>query len=651
MYPNILTPSGYKSLSAMTIGDDVIAYDINTGDVILNQLLDVEEWTQSNDGSDFDWYLINGTYKLYKDQSIWVDMQVKHTYELVTGQTIYNDLDGDILITDIYQITPEEKWYRLHISNDHSYIADGITLHNATRTISNAGGNYNTGSTWVEGSVPTSADDVVATATSGNLTVNAASAAKSADFTNYTGTLTMNTSQTWTVQNDFKLVSGMTVTGTGTLAINNTSTITSAGKTWTGNLTIGTSTATFTVTLADNLTVVGAFTSSVAGAKTMNGNRLYAQGNIGFSTTATIGGTTVLEISGNATQTITGTYMALPTVINKSGGSLTIGSWTFYGSSLDYIAGTVNITSGTTLQFLVAAGSSQVINTTSAITWQNVTMGANVGGSGTLTFTSAFNIAGTWTSFSTGIFNINGCSFISTIPTMNIPATSGAITYSLDAPITVSGTLTVTGTNGGSLSGTSTIYLQGNLALSGSGGIAGAGTLEMNGTSKTITSTAGATLSCNFTINSSSITLNSGSTLRYSTRTFKLNFPLLGTGTVAITGNATIDGGGNSVEYLWFLTAGITVTLSSGLVINSQFQSLAGTAASRVTLVSSSSGVQRKFTLLNNGVATQSVLYTNATDIDSGDGQTIWSFGTPTLTNTINWGELTPYRTRGFIYG
>lgn len=649
MYPNILTPSGYKSLSAMTIGDDVIAYDINTGDVILNQLLDIEEWTDCVDGT-FDWYIINDTYKLYKDQSIWVDMQVKHAFELNVGDVIYDDLDGDITITGITSTTPD-SWYRVHISGDHSYIADGITLHNATRTISNSGGNYNTGTTWVEGSVPTSADDVVATSTSGNLTVNAASAALTADFTNYTGTLTMNTSQTWTVGTNggaivFKLVSGMTVTGTGTLTINNTntntSTITSAGKTWTGNLTFG-SVTTHTVVLNDDWTIVG--TLSAAGNKTFNGNKFLAQGNLSFSNSGSYVGTTTIEISGNANHNIiSNTFLPLATTINKSGGIFTFNNC-FITNNLTYSAGTVSTTGST----ITIAGT--VSLATSGITWNNVTIGTNNPTSHSITFTNAFNLSGTWSSFSTAGITLIGCSNIGTIPTMNIPATSGAITYNLDAPITVSGTLTVTGTNGGSLSGTSIIYLQGNLALNGSGGISGAGTLEMNGTSKTITSTAGATLSCNFTINSSSITLNSGSTLRYSTRTLKLNYSLLGTGIVAITGNATIDGGGNSVEYLWFLTAGITVTLSSGLVINSQFQSLAGTAASRVTLVSSSSGVQRKFTLLNNGIATQSVLYTNATDIDSGDGQTIWSFGTPTLTNTINWGELTPYRTRGFIYG
>lgn len=69
----------------------------------------------------------------------------------------------------------------------------------ATRTISNAGGNWNATGTWAEGAVPTSADDVVATSTSGNLTINAAAACRSIDLTNYVRTVTHNSSITLSI--------------------------------------------------------------------------------------------------------------------------------------------------------------------------------------------------------------------------------------------------------------------------------------------------------------------------------------------------------------------------------------------------------------------------------------------------------------------
>lgn len=64
----------------------------------------------------------------------------------------------------------------------------------ATRTISDAGGNWDSSTSWVEGAVPTAADDVVASATSGNLTINVAAACRSIDLSSYpaSSTLTHN---------------------------------------------------------------------------------------------------------------------------------------------------------------------------------------------------------------------------------------------------------------------------------------------------------------------------------------------------------------------------------------------------------------------------------------------------------------------------
>lgn len=64
----------------------------------------------------------------------------------------------------------------------------------ATRTISTLGGNWNATTAWVEGAVPTAADDVVATATSGNLTINVGAACRSIDLSSYLAILTHNAS-------------------------------------------------------------------------------------------------------------------------------------------------------------------------------------------------------------------------------------------------------------------------------------------------------------------------------------------------------------------------------------------------------------------------------------------------------------------------
>jgi len=91
----------------------------------------------------------------------------------------------------------------------------------AIRTISDAGGNWNATTTWVEGAVPIQGDDVIATSTSGNLTLTAGAITKSLDFTNYVGTFNMNNFNlaigTQTIMGTtFSLVPAMTFTFSST---------------------------------------------------------------------------------------------------------------------------------------------------------------------------------------------------------------------------------------------------------------------------------------------------------------------------------------------------------------------------------------------------------------------------------------------------
>lgn len=151
----------------------------------------------------------------------------------------------------------------------------------ATRTISNTGGNYNATGTWVEGIVPTSADDVVATATSGQLTVNVASAARTIDLTNYTNTITMNANWTVSGVSLSSVIASSTTTFAGTVGVlvfSTAHTLSQLGSSRIPNLRLsGTS---ITKTLTSNLYCVNY--DNNAQTSTINGFAIYCSGNIGI---------------------------------------------------------------------------------------------------------------------------------------------------------------------------------------------------------------------------------------------------------------------------------------------------------------------------------------------------------------------------------
>ena len=183
----------------------------------------------------------------------------------------------------------------------------------ATRTISNAGGNWDSTGTWVEGVVPTSADDVVATATSGNLTINVAAACRSLDLTGYVGTLTHNASITLSIGDAsggaLTFVVGMTYTRTATssiIALVSTSDnggagwpVTTAGKSL-GRLTIDGVGGKWS--MQDALTTGGIFMFTNGHLKTNNHNMSVSTLSAGTS----VAGTRVWE-PGSSTLTPTST--------------------------------------------------------------------------------------------------------------------------------------------------------------------------------------------------------------------------------------------------------------------------------------------------------------------------------------------------------
>lgn len=106
----------------------------------------------------------------------------------------------------------------------------------ATRTIANGGGNWSSTGTWVEGVVPTTADDVVATATSGGLTITTGAVCRSLDLTTYVATLSQGASVSISIgdASGGKLVipAGCTYIPTSSATINMVATSDNAGAGW-----------------------------------------------------------------------------------------------------------------------------------------------------------------------------------------------------------------------------------------------------------------------------------------------------------------------------------------------------------------------------------------------------------------------------------
>ena len=350
----------------------------------------------------------------------------------------------------------------------------------ATRTISNTGGNFNSTSTWVESAVPTSADTVVATSSSGQLTINVASVAGQLILTAYTNTLTMN--NTLDIYGNVTLGTGMTITGSSSLRVASGATITSNGKVWNAGFGFSHPTTGNTVTLADNWTINGTYQNGGTGRNTVNGNKIYCKGNLTVGT-GIYSGSTVYVING--TGTISGgnggSYIQNDMVIDTTG-TTTIGTtWVYNGGTLTYSAGTV-ITSGSTVDL---RDSTTTRLQTSGITWNNIT-NTNTA---TVTLLSDLYIGGTLTN-SINQMQINGTG---TTIYVGGGITCNTLIYGT-APIILTGT--------GTWSGAGT--LRNNLTINTSGTTTIAGTVYYN--TGTLTYTSGTVITAGSSIISTTST-------------------------------------------------------------------------------------------------------------------------------------------------
>jgi hypothetical protein len=185
----------------------------------------------------------------------------------------------------------------------------------ATRTISDAGGVWSTAATWVENAVPTSSDDVVATSTSGNISLTTVNGScLSLDLSNYNGTITMSTGRNITVSGSITYGPNMSfsLTGTAIIIMARTGTLTTNGKIVNFKFS---PTAAATYTLADDVHVNNTTQSAI---DTTSYNATFeGPGNLYFDVInaptiignyTTITANTNLYLGSLAQSTTTGTY-------------------------------------------------------------------------------------------------------------------------------------------------------------------------------------------------------------------------------------------------------------------------------------------------------------------------------------------------------
>jgi hypothetical protein len=437
---NILTPYGYKDISIVNIGDTVIGYDNVTNSFVNNILEDKEEWTPTMDNytenhGDFMEYTINGVYVFYKGQSVFTSSRLVHASDLQVGDIIYDDNHNPITITSI-TTSQGVNWWRLSVSGNHTYIGDGILLHNANRYWVGGGSSENWNATintnWGSASglqdnssVPGSGDAVIfdGAGVGGNTDsiISAIITVQSLLITSgYTATMTHNA--VLTVGGNVTFGANYIIAGTSGITISFTSTITSNGITWPNDLSFS---GTNTKTLFDNL--------NVSGTLNFIGNTV-----VTTSTGASLTSTSTLQISG---VTFTNFVVVNANNVTINASSVLANNNTFNCSGTY----TVNSTSAQTLTAAINFNGPLIINSTVAFNSSNAStlnindgVTLNAGTSGTAIFRF---ISGTWSQGATtyGIANnksIEGSFIVGT----NATVSGGIVTYVSGTPI-VAGTI------------------------------------------------------------------------------------------------------------------------------------------------------------------------------------------------------------------
>ena len=397
------------------------------------------------------------------------------------------------------------------------------------------------------------------------------------------------------------------------------------------------------LTLLSDLNITNDFEAGrLSSVCNINGFNIYVSGSfIVYNSANSILGTSVLHLIGTGTCTNGGGSIGLNININTSGTITISGNFNYRTGTLTYISGTV-VTTSSTLSISISC----TLNTAGMV-WNNVT----IVNATTITLTSnlvctgnsILGNAGNTTTLNGSIFTIGG--------SLSIGGTTSLVQGTTSIVLNGTGVWSSTQSSTGNFRNNLTFNTAGVITVSGNiqyrtGVITyTAGTIITTGSTLNIRAncildTAGMTwdgITTNFA--AMSVTLNS--TVQLSGAWTLGAFDLVLGGTSGfICGTLTLTTSLSAARSLTLL-AGVTYLINNALTITGP------TNTFRYTILSSSSGTRAIFTL--NYGSPQNVGYTNATDIDSSLGQTIYSFN-GVLSNTLNWSTLTYPRQSTFTY-
>ena len=503
-----------------------------------------------------------------------------------------------------------------------------------TGAISN---NWPVAGNWSLGTIPTATDGHVAVFDgsspdcdlgAGNRVCNALM------MTAYTGTLAFG-ARSLTVSGNITLGSGMTLTGTGILAVNDSANITTNGYVTPFSFQFAGTNKTYT--LQDDFYLLGALSLNGTTSLTINNNgtdkTIYAGGNISAAAAGCQGTAKIKQIGTGSISTTAAIRNDLE--FDASGNTITVGTiFRYAAGTLKYTSGTIDTTTNSSTLFIGLNAVTTTVLETSAITWYNVTCTV----SNTTTLNEDLFCSNNFTN--SGTFTLNGSGSLRMI------SNSGG-TFTLGGSSTMQGTSKVIfeGNDvqwiGSSGTLQSDVDIDGTLTITGvctwrsatmthiSGTVSGTGTISV--TASATWNTSGCTFP-NINITVSNQTLNS--TLNVGTLT-------LGTG-----GGVNFLGSyGFNVDNLIHVTTNRQITFTTGNTYTvNQSLLLRGSAApssstNSVTLTTSAPPAVAYFNVATG--ATSNCMWVRALNIDSSGGRELYT-SNGLISNSLNWVRTNP---------